>query len=182
MYFVKRLILSCLLTVTGCDNMWDDLNPAGTDERPPVEAGVVGPFVGQIAADFTVSDTLYNFVTLSSELGSSDAIVLYFNMWCPVCDSHMSHMRTNVVPHYPGVKFFAVDYVSGSVDVSRAAQVSAGYAGDEFTVLVDEKQALLGLYKGTMGTAVVISSGGIIKMNEDYKDGAKLNSTLESLL
>jgi len=36
-------------------------------------------------------------------------------------------------------------------------------------------------YKGTMGTTVVIDSAGIVKMNEDYRDGSNLQSVLAGL-
>jgi peroxiredoxin len=179
--FVKTLLIAGLLLLSGCDDMMDDLNPSGQDQRPPVETGVIGPYVGQIAPDFTLADSLHGYVTLSSELANYDAIVLYFTMWCPVCDSHMSHMRSNIVPNYPNVKFYLVDYVSGSIDSARQAQLSAGYAGPEFTVLVDSDLAVLDQYDATMGTTVVIDSAGIITMNEDYKDGSRLNEVLQSL-
>jgi peroxiredoxin len=179
--FAKALLTVGLLLLAGCGDMTDDLNPSGTDKRPPIETGVIGPYVGQIAPDFTLADSLHNFVTLSSELANHDAIVLYFTMWCPVCDSHMSNMRSYIVPNYPNVRFFLVDYVSGSIESARQAQISAGYTGPEFTVLVDDNLAVLDQYRATMGTTVVIDSNGIIVMNEDYKDGAKLNKVLSSL-
>jgi len=159
--------------------MADDLAPDGSDRRPDVEQGVIGPYVGQIAPDFTLQDTLYTGVTLSAELANADAVVLYFTMWCPICDSHMSHMRSTVIPQYPEVTFWFVDYVSGSVEVARAAQVSSGYA--DVTVLVDTDQNVLDDYVATMGTTVVVDRNGVVQMNEDYKDGTRLQSVLEAL-
>ena len=103
-------------------------------------------------------------------------------MWCPICDSHMSHMRAQVIPNYPNVRFLIVDYVSGTVALSRSAQVSNGYT--DMTVLVDNIQTALTLYEATMGTTVVIEnagSHGIVRMNEDYKDSTKLTATLDAL-
>jgi hypothetical protein len=48
-------------------------------------------------------------------------------------------------------------------------------------VLVDNIQEVLTLYQATMGTTVVIDNAGTVRMNEDYKDGVKLNETLASL-
>jgi hypothetical protein len=48
-------------------------------------------------------------------------------------------------------------------------------------VLSDTAQTVLGLYNGTMGTTVVIDHDGIVRMNEDYKNGAKLASILADL-
>ena len=92
----------------------------------------------------------------------------------------MKDLRKNVVPSFPTVKFFLVDYVSGSISVSRATQQSYGYTGID--TLVDNDQAVLDLYQATMGTTVVINSAGnIVEMNEDYKDGVKLTETLQAL-
>ena len=78
------------------------------------------------------------------------------------------------------LSFFLVDYVSGSVAVSLAAQLANGYSGID--TLVDTDQAVLDLYRATMGTTVVIDSAEILsEMNEDYKDGVKLTETLQAL-
>ncbi len=179
MSIVKLLALGTLLLLTGCGDTFDDLAPSGKDRRPTVEKNVPGSYVGQNAADFTLPDTLGENVNLATELADAKGVVLYFNMWCPICDSHMSHMRSYVVPDFPDVKFLIVDYVSGSVERSRSAQLSNGYAG--FTVLVDTDGSVLNQFDATMGTTVVIDSAGIIRMNEDYKDGSKLYDTLEAL-
>lgn|SRR5574341_163615 len=174
----KVVVLSLLasaLILAGCG----DLNPSGADKRPAVQAGTIGPAVGQNAPDFTLSDTLGNSLTLSSILPATHGVVLYFTMWCPVCDSQLSDMRGAMTPQFPNVRFFAVDYVSGSVDAARQAQVSNGYA--DLTILVDTNQAVLNLYQATMGTTVVIDASGVIRMNEDYKDGTKLQGILAGL-
>lgn len=174
-FMVRVLILLLLVFVSGCD----DLNPSSEDLRPDVVPGSDGVQVEQKAIDFTLSDTLFTDVTLSAEYQLADAVVLYFTMWCPVCDSHMSYMRNYVVPNYPNVRFYFVDYVSGSVSTSRQAQQSNGYT--DFDVLVDTNHAIQDLYNATMGTIIVIDSSGIIKMNEDFKDGSKLISILNSI-
>lgn len=182
MSFVRLVIvLITFLTLTGCENAADNMLPSSEDKRPVVEQGVPGTSVGQIALDFTIPDTLNNPVTMSNELVGSDGVVLYFTMWCPVCDSHMSHMRAHIIPNYPNIKFFFIDYVSGSVTIARSAQISNGYTGTSYSVLVDTDQSVLTAYRGTMGTAVVIDASGIVQMNEDYKDGTKINSILENL-
>ena len=181
MSFVRSLLAAVLLfLLAGCDNMLDDLDPSGEDKRPDVVLGSVGPQVGQIAPDFTLDDTLYTPHTLSTELGSARAVVLYFNMWCPICDTHANHMRQYIVPDFPNVQFFLVDYVSGSVPFSRSNQVASGYT--DFTVLVPTSDSFTKLYQATMGTTVVIDANGqVVRMNEDYLDGNKLRATLEAL-
>ncbi len=163
--------------------MMNDLVPSGSDKRPPVVPGTTGPLVGQNAPDFTLSDTLGNSVTLSSVVTTTGVkgAVLYFTMWCPICDTHMSAMRSGIIPVYPDVRFFAVDYVSGSVADARNAEVSNGYVGSGFTVLADMHQTVLTAYQGTMGTTVVIDKDGVIRMNEDFKDGTRLLATLAAL-
>jgi peroxiredoxin len=172
-----------VLLSVGCGGMRDDLLPSGSDKRPVVQPGTIGPFVGQFAPDFTLPDSLGGIVTLSSALTATgvQGTVLYFTMWCPICDTHMSHMRSNEIPAFPGVRFFAVDYVSGTVADARSAEISNGYDGSGFTVLADTQQTVLNLYQATMGTTAVIDRTGVVRMNEDFKDGTRLDAALTAL-
>jgi peroxiredoxin len=184
MGFAKVLTIILLLApFTGCGGMTDDLFPSGSDKRPPAECGVAGPSVCQTAPDFTLYDVAGSSVTLSTVVTASgvQGTVLYFTMWCPVCDVHMSDLRSSVIPLYLGVRFFFVDYVSGSVADAASAAASNGYTGPGFTVLADTRQSVLNLYQGTMGTTVVIDRNGVIRMNEDYKDGQRLRNALAGL-
>ena len=182
MFSARLIALVALLGLAGCDGITDDLKPSGDDKRPDVVAGSMGTQVGQQSPDFSVLDTLGNSRGLYAELADPDVsgVVLYFDMWCPICDVHASHMRAYVMPDFPAVSFFLVDYVTGSVTASRAAQLSNGFADIE--TLVDADQALFNLYNASMGTTIVIdSAGNIVRMNEDYKDCVKLIETLQAL-
>lgn len=159
----------------------DDLNPSDSDKRTATQPGTTGPAVGQNAPDFTLSDTLGNSVTLSSVFPSVQGVVIYFTMWCPICDTHMSNMQSSQIPSFPNVRFYAVDYVSATVADARNAEISNGFEGSGFTVLADTHQTVLGLYEATMGTTVVIDRTGVIRMNEDYKDGSRLQTVLSGL-
>lgn len=173
----RLLLLPLLLILAGCG----DLDPSGSDKRPPVEPGTTGPAVGQNAPDFTLPDSLGNSLTLSAIFPSANGVVLYFTMWCPICDAHMSHMRSAVMPLFPNARFVAVDYVSGSVPEARANEVTNGYDGSGFTVLADIGANVLREYAATMGTTVVVDNTGVIRMNEDYRDGANLRGVLAAL-
>ena len=174
------LLLVASLGLTACDGMTDDLRPSGDDNRPAVEAGTIGTQVGQQSPDFSLQDTLDVSRGLYNELSTSSGVVLYFTMWCPICDTHASHMRANVMPNFPNVQFFLVDYVTGSVANARSAQLSNGYGNIE--TLADVNQEVFNLYRASMGTTVVVdSAGNIVRMNEDYKDGVKLTETLQAL-
>lgn len=179
----RQLILSALLIVsfglTGCEGMTDDLFPSGEDKRPDVEEGTIGTQVGQQSPDWSLNDTFGNSRGLYDELASSTGVVLYFTMWCPVCDEHMGRMRIEVIPNFPTVQFFLVDYVSGTITNSRHAQEDYGYTDIE--TLVDTVQEVFNLYEASMGTTVVIDKDGIVRMNEDFKDGVKLTETLQAL-
>ena len=179
MLFPRYLLLVLIIVVTGCD----DLYPSADDKREPVDPNTIGSQPGQIAPDFDLTDTENNMVNMFTELNSASGIVLYFTMWCPICDQHMSHMRTQVIPNYPNVKFFIIDFVSGTVDESRTAQEKNFYT--DLTVLVNNiPQDVLSLYEATMGTTVVIEnagSHGIVRMNEDYKDATRLIDKLNAL-
>ena len=176
MSFARYWVGIVVLALAACQG---DLNPSGEDRRPEVQTGIIGNQVGQIAPDFTLESTLNAFHTLSSEYSTHQGVVLYFTMWCPVCDSHMSHMRTTYVPQYPNVQFFIVDYVNATVTNARTAQLSNGYG--DMTVLADINQSVLNLYDGTMGTTVVVDHLGVVQMNQDYSDGSKLGQVLGSL-
>jgi len=174
------VMLAAAFVIAGCSGVTDDLLPSGDDKRPVVEAGTIGIQVDQQSPDFSLFDTLGNSRGLYAELAvPRDAVVLYFNMWCPICDAHASHMRTYVMPNFPGVSFFLVDYVTGSISASRDSQLANGYADIE--TLVDAAQEVFDLYQASMGTTIVIDSTGIIRMKEDYKDGVKLTETLQAL-
>ena len=172
------LMLILILALASCG---DNLVPDGNDKRPVAQPGTTGPGVSQNAPQFSVSDIDGNTVTLASALSGKSAVVLYFTMWCPICDTHMSHLRTSIVPSFPNVAVFLVDYVSGSVADARNAAVSSGYYGGGFNTLADNGSGLLQSYAATMGTTVVIDSSGVIKMSEDFKDGVKLQAVLSAL-
>ncbi len=138
-----------------------------------------GTQVGQQSPDFSLPDTLGNTRGLYDELTKSAGVVLYFTIWSPINDVHVSHMRAEVMPNFPEISFFLVDYVTGSVIDSRTAQLSNGFADIE--TLVDIDQAVFNLYEASMGTTAVIDSTGIVRMNEDYKDGTKLTDVLTNL-
>lgn len=181
MYTVRIAALMAAIALASCGGTMDDLRPSGADNRPTANAETTGGTQGQKAPDFTVSDTLGRPVNLYTELESSSAAVLYFTMWCPVCAAHSDHMLANTVPLYPNVKFFLVDYVSGTVSAARDAQVSNGYGNTRFGVLVDSSGSLLSSFGATMGTAVVVSKSGVVTMKEDYKDGTALKNALAKL-
>ena len=177
---VKSILMSGLfflsLNLSGCGGISDDLAPSGTDKRPDVEAGSIGTQVSQQSPDWSLYDTLGNSRGLYDELSGAAGVVLYFTMWCPVCEYHMQDMRVEVIPDFPAVKFFLVDYVSGTIINSRHTQEDLNYTDIE--TLVDANQTVFDLYQASMGTTVVIDKNGIVRMNEDYKDGVKLTETL----
>lgn len=179
MSYVRLLLILSVLALTACQDVSDDLNPSNNDQRPEVEVGSSGSQPNQTAPDFTSTDTQNNAVTLSDELALGDAVVLYFTMWCPICDSHKGHIRSQIIPNYPNVRILVIDYVTGSISASRSAQLSNGYTN--LTVLVDDDHFLYDTYNGGMGITVVIDNDGTVLMNEDYKNGTKLQSILDSL-
>ena len=179
MCFSRRIVLLLLCSLlAGCG---DNLVPSGDDKRPPVESGTTGPAVGQNSADFSVSDINGATVTLASALAGKRGAVFYFTMWCPICDGHMNNMRSYVAPQFPDVNFMIVDYLSGSVADAAAAASASGFASGAIAVLADLENQMEAAYKGTMGTTVVVDRSGVIRMNEDYKDGTRLQAVLSSL-
>ena len=187
-YRLAILILLCFV-LSACNDLLDDLNPSDSDKRGTVVAGSIGNMPGQIAADFTLKDSLGNDFILSDHLNGgsdpADIVVLYFTMWCPVCLSHSDHMYNTVIPQFNGrgtVVYGLVDYVSGSVSATRAAELANGFAGSAFTTLADTNQELLDQFNGAMGIVVVIDSDGTILLNEDYRNGTALSTLLDQEL
>jgi hypothetical protein len=85
----------------------------------------------------------------------------------------------NLIPGFPDVRLSPwTTYLAPS---RRNEEVANGYAGSGFTVLADTNQSVLGLYQATMGTTIVIDGSGLVRMNEDYKDGARLRALLTGL-
>ncbi|HUI67993.1 MAG TPA: redoxin domain-containing protein [Nitrospirota bacterium] len=176
-----RVFLLIMVLLAGCGTM-DDLNPSGSDKRPPEQPGTTGPAVGQNAPDFTLSDTLGNNVTLSSVILTTQGVVLYFAMeWCPICEGNLDSLRSSVIPAFPNVRFYVIDYTCASVAEAYAWELATGYTGSGFTVLADTQQSVLNLYQATMGSTVVIDKNGVVQMNENYKDGTRLQAILASL-
>jgi hypothetical protein len=93
----------------------------------------------------------------------------------------MSSIRSNIAPSFPSVGFYLVDYVSGSITDASGAASANGYAGGVFTVLADTNHTLLNNFQGTMGTTIVVDNTGLVLMNEDYRDGTRLQATLAGL-
>ncbi|MCP4332764.1 MAG: redoxin domain-containing protein [Gammaproteobacteria bacterium] len=194
MYYVKlfRRYFVVVLLCAGlgaCADLTDDLDPSGTDNREAVVPGTTGSMPGQIAADFTISDSLGNKFRLSDHLAGgsdpTDVVMLYFTMWCPICLSHSDHIFNSVIPGFAGrgrVIYGLVDYVSGSVAATRATEIANGYAGSDFTTLTDVNQDLLDQFNASMGTVVLIDSDGTVLLNEDYRNGRALIGMLEQEL
>jgi len=182
MFSIKFILSLALLVLAGCGSIQDDLLPSGSNKVPAIQPGTTGHSVGQYAPDFTVSDALGNTITLSSETPAHRGVVLYFTMWCPTCFSEMDIIiRDIIVPLNTDVVFFAVDYVSGTIQQARNAQMDNGYDGSGFIVLADIAHTIQNEYNGTMGKTVVIDKNGIVRMNELFNGGSKLQSVLGGL-
>jgi len=165
---------ACLLfgiPLSGCQ---EDLMPSDQALEPSARSQV-----GVTLEDrsFTLSDAQQN--TLNERLQTADAIVLYFTMWCPVCDLHMSHIRDTFKRQYPSVDFIFVDYVSGTVAASEQSRTSSGYR--DFDVIADVDNSLERLFSATMATTVVIDKNSIVHFQEEFKDGSRLVNVLDQL-
>lgn len=174
-------LLLVLLLLTACGEIADDLTPSGKDQRPTVAAGTTGWGVGQKVPPFSLAAIDGTDVDLTAALAGKKGAVLYFTMWCSTCDGHMMDTVTYVMPNFPDVRFFAVDYLAASVALAKEAASNAGYLNSGFTILADANRQLEHDAAPTMGMTIVIDSTGVIRMNEDYKDGSRLRTVLSSL-
>ncbi len=189
MSMIKAWLLLTLLALSACGNMADDLNPSGDDLRPTIIANTTGSQPSQMAADFTAPATNGTSFKLSDYLTGgafvSDAVVLYFTMWCPICISHTDHILYNIIPQFQNrgtVRYVLVDYVSGSIASTTVSEAVNGYAGSIFITIADENQSLLNQFQGAMGKTIVIDKHSVIQMNEDFRTGDKLIQTLNTIL
>ncbi|MDX2471895.1 MAG: hypothetical protein QNL04_15100 [SAR324 cluster bacterium] len=156
----------------------NDLVPSGENKTASAASTTTGT---NIEIDITVQNGSDVDIDLDTELTKHDAIVLYFTMWCPICNGHADKMIAKVMPSYSNVGFYLVDYVSGSTSSSQISLVSSGYQNAGVTLLVDLAREIELKYDGTMGTTIVIDADGNILMNEDFKDGVLLSSILSGL-
>jgi peroxiredoxin len=168
----------CVIVLSGCG---DNLNPSGEDKRPVVQPGSSGGSVSQKAPDFSVPNINGSIVTRAAAIGGKKGAVLYFTMWCSICDIHMNHLQELIVPQFPEINFYLVDYISGTVTHAADAATTSGYAGGMFSILADIDHQLSSGFQGTMGTTVVIDSSGVVRLNEDFQDGSRLVSVLSLL-
>jgi peroxiredoxin len=173
-FITPKFLMLCLF-LSACN---EDLIPSSSDERTGIREEGIGSQVGQIAAEFTVIDSNGETITLSDELTFNPYVVLYFTMWCSLCDTHMASLQKSIRPKYPNLRFLMIDYVTNSVRLSRSAQLLNGYEAE--TVLVDTGRELADQFRGDMGSTVVIDSEGVIRMNEEYKP-SRLSAVLESM-
>lgn len=170
-----------LLLLAGCKDTQDDLFPSANDERSSeAQSGSTG------AEQMDLEIALYNAqgeaVTLASVIGQHKASVFYFTMWCPVCASHQSHLAGQTMPAYPEAGFYLVDYVSASSSGASRAMSEAGFASSGFSLLADLDQAAVAQFNGTMGTALVFDQAGTLYLNEDFKDGSRIEAKLAEIL
>jgi len=186
---VRLFTVAALINLAACQNVTDDLVPSDEDNRPQVEEGTVGHLPGQVTEDFTLADSHGASVRLADQLQGgatpADAVVLYFTMWCPICLSHSDHLVGTVTPHFATrgtVRYYLIDYVSGSVAGARAAELANGYDGSALVTVADVDQAVFDQFDAAMGTVVVIDATGTIHVNEDYRDGTALRSALDAIL
>ncbi|MBU0485422.1 MAG: peroxiredoxin family protein [Proteobacteria bacterium] len=192
MIFIKQrtgfFLLLLTLVIAGCGGgTEDDLFPSDKDKRSEVTVGEVGGSPGNLAPDFSVTTTDNEVFILADHLRGmaeeSEATVIYFTMWCPVCAVHMDLIQFEVMARFSeqSINYLAVDYLSGSLDNTRSAQQESGFANSGFLVAADPGQVMTGIFNGTMGTTVVIDKDGVVRMNEDFRTGENLIAILDEL-
>ncbi|OIO55274.1 MAG: hypothetical protein COX57_11055 [Alphaproteobacteria bacterium CG_4_10_14_0_2_um_filter_63_37] len=180
------LLGGLILGLMGCQ-VSPDLAPSGSDQRPTVTSGTVGYLPGATSADFTAFDTLGAIFRLSDQRATgatpADATVLYFTMWCPICSAHADNLLFTLAPQFAGrgvLRIKLVDYVSGSVAGAAASEMANGYSPG--FALADVGQTIMKQYHASMGSTIVIDAQGVVRMNEDYRDGSHLAALLDAIL
>ena len=183
MSFVKTwAAISLFLALSLSCGMQNDLFPSDEDKRPKVEPGSSGNYVSQISKDFTLTDVRGEKVSLYERLARGKSVLLYFTMWCPICNSHTDYMLQKAVPKYgASTDFILVDYISSSVKNAETEAKNNGYIGAPLSILSDHEGALIKQYDATMAITVIIDKDKIIRFNEDFKDGVRVLKILEAV-
>lgn len=171
--FIK--ILNCLLFsgflfLAGCQ---EDL----VTESP--EAKSLSGQQGEMVSDFSATLNTGNTLNLSQRLNDHDAVVLYFTMWCVVCDSHTSQLKNAIEPAHGNVDIILVDYISASLSYSRESQQNQGFMS--FDVITDLDGNLEQSFSATMGTIVVIDKNFVVRMNQYFSDNQSVFTALDQL-
>jgi peroxiredoxin len=167
MRFSKPAILLLSMTLAAC-GMLDNLYPSGKDKRG--SSAQLSP--GDAAPEFSLADIEGNIHTLSGELKGRRGAVIYFTMWCPICDSHMQSILHGPLPRNLDVAFLVVDYITLTAEEAKNTATAGGVAQSPFVILVDTLGDMRPAYGATMGTTVVVDRAGVIRMIEDYKTEA----------
>ena len=171
----------CAILVSACG---DNLLPSDEDKRPTIVAGTEGHLPTQKSKDFTLSRTDNQDVTLSNYLengsDASDAILIYFTMWCSTCAAHTSDIVSTIKPLFnnKNIHYLVVDYVSGSLAstiVEKENNISDSWG---LEVLSDFQHTVKDQLHGGMGVTIVIDSDGTILYNQDYGNGLKVIDAL----
>ncbi len=168
MFIKKTLLLLGVIFLLGCQ---EDLMPESKNTNITHE-----PF---IISDFTAKLNTQQEYSLSDALTHHDGIVLYFTMWCPVCDNHMQLLRSDFVTQYSDIDFVFVDYVSGSAANSRATQLNSGYS--DFNVISDVDDFLEETLQGSMGSIILIDKNFTVVFSEVFKNHMDLAEAIEAL-
>ncbi|MES0490558.1 MAG: redoxin family protein [Leptospirales bacterium] len=170
-----------LLSVSGsrCSNLTDDLFPSSEDLSDTQTTSYDGD-VGNIVDDLSFVDSDGISRNFSDYIPAQSGIVLYFTMWCAICTSHTDHIINNIEPFYANVTFLVVDYVSGSVSNTKTSAIATGING-KITVISDKNDTLADYFGGLMSKTVLIDANGEVLLNEDFRNGARLENLLNTL-
>ena len=160
-----------------CANNFSDIFPDSTDKTG---LNIASGQAGTISANLLVTDMHGNQYPLYNDLAGVKGSVYYFTMWCSICMAHSGEIINNIKPSFPGFNYFLVDYVSSAPLQSKQLSDYFGFTG-LIGVLNDSSGSLLSYFHATMSSVVVIDSTGRIQMNEDFKDGSRLRSILQTL-
>ncbi len=171
--FIKHIIfLVSLLFIFGCQ---EDLLTSNQENNMSHEPFIIEDFI--IKLNTNQADS--KIESLSDRLNNHDGVVLYFTMWCPVCDNHMQSIRNDLVVQYANIDFVFIDYVSASATSSRATQLNNGYS--DFDVISDTDGYLEDTLQGSMGSLVLIDKNFTVVFSEVFKSHLDLVVAIEGL-
>ncbi|EAT12825.1 thioredoxin family protein [Bermanella marisrubri] len=168
----RCVLLLFLIASTAC---MEDLTPSndpiqGEQNRQGLQ--------GTVLEDIALIDNNLNKWQLSQALSEADAVAFYFTMWCPVCDSHMQHIKNHLAEDYPNVTFVFVDYVSSSQAMSRETQIASGYQSSQ--VLADIDSELQNNLSASMSSFAIIDKNFVVRYNQVFQSDTGIRDVLDS--
>jgi len=145
--------------------------------------GVVGPRVGQIAPDFTISDLTGESMALSEIRDGRVTILTFWLAYCPDCMPHVPSWA-KIYQKYAENEKLALVNVSAFAQNAESTKRFCKEHAVGGTVLLDGRNIAVPLYQLGTITTFIIDRSGVIRYRGSQRDAAldRVEAALEPIL